>query len=331
MGIYLSDKDFVADLKKSGIEDPKLIDKNIGLFIYGLPKKKDATSAFVKELEEKAEVVRNYKRIFGRENLSYIPHIFQNTTAMTQIEKKFPDMKFPDKIYFQLKTYEPYFEKLTAELKKHNLGITPIESPDDPLKLQLKIVNLAEKDAYLKVGIADFNVDLYYNKSKEPSVILGNIQHNTEGYKKYKTSHKEALLNTIISCFKEAFPKKEQLIALNPKYHTGYKNSVEGAITYRLREEGIITKKEEDLLTGLLCLERTNQTEIYPSYQKDIEEIGGAKRYAELKKIFAKKVAEINAHGTGMHKSAYKKEGFELPNLSNLDTSKNKLHYMRRK
>jgi len=176
-----------------------------------------------------------------------------------------------------------YFEKLDKAFKQKKLKAYLYLLGDSPFNLNLRIFDINDKNVGVNSNIATLNFDLYFNKNNEPSIIIGNMQgRNKEKLDYFLKIHKTPFLNTAINCIQEAFPGKEQTIALDPKFHQGYKNPYEGILVKRL-------------------IEKKKATELDNRYT------------AKLKKLIEEEKQEIITHGTGMHKAAYKASGYKKP------------------
>jgi hypothetical protein len=178
--------------------------------------------------------------------------------------------------------FYPHFIELKQEFKKHGMEIMFDTFPDSPFVFRLTI-HKKGTSLLMNNEFARFNFDLYFNKNKEPSIILGNMQGKKKDIIDYFVKkYKSPLLNQIIQNFKKTFPNKDQTIALDPRFHKGYKNP------HRVATWNILVKNNE-----------IGKEEDY--YLKKVE------------KMIDKKIEDIISHGTGMHKSAYKVTGYKKP------------------
>jgi len=185
------------------------------------------------------------------------------------------------------------FEKLDKTFKQRKLKAYLYLMGDSPFNLNLKIFDINDKKMKINNEVATLNFNLYFNKNKEPSIIIGNMQGNRKDSMDYfSKKQNEPFLNIAIKCIQDAFPGKEQTIALDPKFHHGYKNPNPSAVMYGLIRKNI-------------------------GYDFNTAE--------EKEKMLNEKINEITSHGTGMHKAAYKKTGYKKsgPKSSGF-------HYLRR-
>ncbi len=188
------------------------------------------------------------------------------------------------------------FEKLDKTFKQRKLKAYLYLIGDIPFNLNFKIFDINDKKMEINNTVATLNFDLYFNKNKEPSMIIGNMQGNDkERIDYFSKKQKIPFLNIAINCIKEAFPGKEQTIALDPKFHHGYKNPNDGVVFRRLIKKGKLTVSDQ-----------FNRTE-------------------KIKKIIEEERQQIITNGTGMHKAAYKASGYKKPG-----SKTSGFHYLRR-
>jgi len=231
------------------------------------------------------------------DRLSFLWNELGKTHAAHQVYKYKnlkPTINNSRKVKFILmKSFIDSFEKLDNAFKQKKLKVYLYLLGDSPFNLNLKIYDINDKAININNKIATFNFDLYFTKNKEPGIILGNMQGNNKyNIDYFSKKHKEPFLNTIIKCFQEAFPGKEQTIALDTKFHHGYKNPHPSAVMYQLIRKNIGFEFNTD---------------------KEQEELINAK------------IIEIKTKGTGMHKAAYKKTGYKKPG-----SKTSGYHYLRR-
>ncbi len=254
---------------------------------------------------KKIELFQRYHKILlpssnRDDNLSFLWNELGHTHAGHQIYK-YKKIKFSINNSKKVKstimeTFIDSFEQLDRTFKKKGIKAYLYPMGDAPFTLNLKIFNINDIKMGHANNVAIFNFDLYFNKNKEPSIIIGNMQgKNKEKITYLSKKHKTPFLNLIIGCIQEAFPGKEQTIALDPKFHHGYKNPHKNIILGRL------IKKEK--LSIFNVFDNTEKT----------------------KKIIEEERQQIITNGTGMHKAAYKATGYKK-----IGSRKSGFHYLRR-
>lgn len=186
-------------------------------------------------------------------------------------------------------------------------------------------VELQEVSAKRGAFFASFNFDFYFNKNKQPSVVLGNFQgHHKKSIDDFRERMGASPLDYFLSRFTRAFQNPSQRVVLNPRFHNYRKPLNLYTVALSMVGAGKISEIDARYFISRDFIERIERhpgdadvINRYFTAQFGIaipaQEIPAyEKRNKEVALLVKEEMERIPREATGMHKAAFKKAGFRL-------------------
>lgn len=236
---------------------------------------------------------------FGANNVQEFFFAANHTSALRQLARQRPRRPYPKLVAQALSDFMPSFVKVFRNLRNQNYGFhygLGFEPSESMLGLRLSD-HFAPGKRYPDIAartVAVFSFDLFYNDRGRPSAVLGSMQGGrNEEVEKFKKLTGKSPLDFFTSAFKKAFPARSRLLAQNIN-HAPFRRE-------RLNDTTLATKLFHD---GKIAHDELIDFCIAKSSSNP--------EPAKVRKLVDEEKAGIESRGSGMHKAAFKKAGFDV-------------------
>ena len=205
-------------------------------------------------------------------------------SAPRQLKKRIEKVKSG---FVFLRAFFPYVHRLLTDASLEHKGyLLDLKRGDAPLSSGI-IVRTTKG-----VDVGQFSFDLFFNRDRKPSIVLGNFQGKNRGeVVKFKQAIGKSPLDYFVARVNRAFPTSSQRVALNPQHHSYRRGTATTLILARLVEDGVISLEE---------LSSYNRLDAPLALTEKIDE------------LLAEARERIKRETTGMHRAAYKHGGYKL-------------------